>query len=190
VKLAFVFFLAILGISSQLSAQQTSPPPVAADAAAVDPKVHAAVLKLFDVMHMRQKMIDGLQNDMPESKAQFLKEDPNVTPEFAAEWSKRMLDESSADAYIAVITKVYEKHFNLSLMEDLIQMQQNIKDGKPPAPAPELQEKLTKDGAEFAKEVMTACAQVSVDRSDAIVAAVTKEHPEWVKNTGKGEDKK
>jgi hypothetical protein len=187
----FLLLILAIGVSRQAWAQSAAAPAApsvpepaaqAAGGPTADPELHQAVLKLLAAMGTREQMKEGIAQSIPESKAKFKEAAPGVTPEFLDEWARRMQADSSVDAYFAAITAVYEKHFTLSEVRELTQMQQDVNDGKKPVASEALKAKLSKDGTDISAEVVSECGDVGAKLGGRIAGEIEKEHPEWVKD--------
>jgi hypothetical protein len=167
-------------------AQQATNTPTQQSAPAVDPALHASVLKLIDLLGMRKGLIANEKTAMPSARETLKKGPPAVTAELADEWEKRMLADTSIDAYINVAIAVYEKYFNQGEIEELIKIQQDRLDQKTPALSDALKAKLTKDGVAIQSEIIGGCTQVGARLGGEFEQELIKEHPEWVQASSEG----
>jgi hypothetical protein len=192
-KAILAILVSVLAIGAAASAQQPTPTTTPATPAPaqteVDPRLHADVLKLLELVDLRSKMIEAQKNEMPAAKEKMLQIAPGMSDEFFNEWSRRMLADPQIDLYIDAIAAVYEKHFNAEEIEEMIKGRQDVIESKTPSFSDALKAKLEKDSVAVQSEIMGACAQIGSKHGGEIGQQIVKEHPEWVKETSATKDK-
>jgi hypothetical protein len=86
----------------------------------------------------------------------------------------------NVDDYVNLVVLIYEKHFNDAEINELIQVQRDVKDSKTPHLSPHLQEKLSADSITVQSEILGGCAQIGAKIGGEIAQEIAKEHPDWV----------
>jgi hypothetical protein len=158
----------------------TPPAPSPANAAPVDKELHENVVKLIELMGVRQRILDTRERTVQAGKRQILHQFPSYNPAFADEWAKRMAARMNADDYVDVMVAVYEKHYNNDDVLELIQAQRDSAPPRIPNISQPLKDKVAANATAMQSEMMTGFAQVGERLGGAIGAEVGKEHPEWV----------
>jgi len=90
--------------------------------------------------------------------------------------------------YVHVIVVTYEKHFTSDEIAELISVQQDINNKKPPVLSDHLKSKLAADGVTIQSEILGGCTQVGAKLGGDMAQAIGKEHPEWVKASSSSND--
>ena len=174
----------LVALALATSAQTTPDKPKESTDAAVkknDPVLHSSVVKLFEIIDLKQRLQDRLKESMPEAKKQMMGKCERCTSVFADEWEKRMLLRSDIDAYAEAYVKTYEKYFTAEDINDLIALQNVKKGSEAPIPSPRLKEKLTSVMPSVMSETLGGCAQIGAKLGAEIGMEIEKEHPEYIK---------
>ncbi|HTJ30574.1 MAG TPA: hypothetical protein VL346_08745 [Acidobacteriaceae bacterium] len=188
--LGLIAFLLLTPCAAFSQAQTTDAPAIQQSTPAIDPKLHASVLKLVEVMGAHKSILAAQTAAMPKIRETLLKGPPMITEELADAWEKRMLSDSSIDTYVNVIVSVYEKYFTEAEIEELIQFQKDKLDQKTPVLSDALKAKLTKDGIAMQSEIIGGCTQVGARMGGETEQQLMKDHPEWVKSADASGEKK
>ncbi len=175
VPLLFALYLA--------PAQTPGPRPLAATPAAVDPKLHADVLKLVEISGARQQVQASVLKSVPDGKKSMMEKCPNCTPEFGDEWAKRMTQRLNADEFVAVFVEEYEKYLTDADVIELISLQQNAGATPPPAPSDRLKSRMESVMPSLMGEIMGRCTEIGAKLGGQIGQEIQAEHPEYLHAT-------
>jgi hypothetical protein len=146
-------------------------------------------MKLFEMIELKQKVLDAIKQKMPEAKKQMMENCQRCTSAFADEWEKRMLAKTNVGDYVDVYSKVYEKYLTLEDVNELTAMQKAKQASQMAEPSARLKEKLTSVMPSLMSEIMGGCAQVGAKLGAEIGMEIEKEHPEYMKPQSKEPDK-
>jgi hypothetical protein len=86
-------------------------------APAVDPKLHADVIKPVELTGVRALMQNGIKQVISDGKARMTQSCTGCDPAFAEEWAKRMVSRINLDDFIDVYIRIYVYMKNISMME-------------------------------------------------------------------------
>jgi len=175
---------ALLGLSSACAALSQKPPSSpdtasTAETALVDLKTHDAALRLVEALGLKEKLAAGvdtmLEQGVQGMKAQF----PDIRPEFTEEWRKRMKTRMKIEDFVAVVVRVYEKHFTADELDQLTNVVVSRKEGKT-AELPEgLKEEFQKNAVAIQSEIIGGTTQLGARLGGEVGEEIGKEHPEW-----------
>jgi hypothetical protein len=181
-KLAIAFLALTLSLTAHAQAPTEHPAGQAAPEPAnkINPKLHADVLKLMDLMGVREILESNLKPLVEKSSKEKVAQCPKCSPEFREEWAKRMLARIKVDDFLEVYVQAYEKHFTDEEITELISLQRKKNDLPPPSPSPELKEKLEAILPTLLSEIMGGCTQVGAKLGGEIGMEIAKEHPEYL----------
>jgi hypothetical protein len=73
---------------------------------------HKDAAKLVEMAGSRKRLEDNFDQMVRQGKEAMVQHSPEVSPEFAAEWAKRMRARLKADDFIAIVVQVYEKNYS------------------------------------------------------------------------------
>ena len=108
-------------------------------------------------------------------KAQF----PDLRPEFAEEWRKRMKARINPDDFVAIVAGVYEKHFST---DELVQLTESVikkKEGMPTELTAALKEKFQKEAVTIQSEIVGGTTQLGAKLGGEVGQEIGVEHPDW-----------
>jgi hypothetical protein len=146
----------------------------------VDPKLHADVLKLMDLMGLRDLLESSMKPLVGKGKQEMMAQCPKCSPEFGEEWAKRMLARLKVDDFMEVYVTAYENHFTDAEITEMISLQSKKKDVPPPNLSPQLKERLNAIMPTLLSEIMGGCTQVGAKLGGEIGMEIGKEHPEFL----------
>lgn len=181
-KLAIIFVALAFGLAANAQAPtENSAGKIPAESTAkVDPKLHADVLKLLELVGIRELLETNLKPMVDKGKQEMMTQCPKCSPEFGEEWAKRMLARLKVDDFMQVYIQAYEKHFTDAEIAEMISLQSTKKDMPPPSLSPQLKEKFNAVMPTLLSEIMGGCTQVGAKLGGEIGMEIGKEHPEFL----------
>ena len=124
------WLLSLFLVTCTAYSQQPAVAPPNSDAAGspTEPSLHNDAKLLVQLMGVRQRMTDGRDKSVQAGKDAMVKNSPTINPAFVEEWGKRMAARTNVEDYVNLFVLVYEKHFNDAEINELIQVQRDVKD--------------------------------------------------------------
>src|SRR5262249_5002149 len=148
-------------------------------AVAVDPKAHEAALRLVEVLELKQKMADGVDQSLEQGVQSMKARFPDIRPEFTEEWRKRMKARMKPEDFVVIVVQVYEKQFTADELDELTNVVASKKEGKSAELPDALKEKFQKNAIAIQSEIVGATTQLGARLGAEVGLEIGKEHPEW-----------
>jgi hypothetical protein len=171
--------LATVLLAAAFVSPQTASPKADIPASKIDPKLHADSAQLVELSGLKKKVQETLSKGLADGSKKIMEQCPSCKPEFAEEWTKRMLTRMNPDEFTAVYLEEYEKYLTDDEIVELIKLQQGMNEGHPVTPTDQLKEKLTKVLPSLMSETMGRCTQIGAKLGAEVAGEITKEHPDW-----------
>lgn len=172
-----------IGAQEVVSLPAGNPRPDAArwtPAGTVDSSLHANTLELMELTGDRARLQQVLPKLLRDARDKMLKAYPNVNPAFGDEWEKRMAARITADDFLDVGARVYEKHFTNNECLEFISVMKARKEGKPVKASAELQQKLAAELPAMMGEIVGGATELAVRVGSQVGSEIGREHPEYL----------
>lgn len=189
---AAYFVLSTVLVYSAPAQQQPAPSSDAAPAgtpAAVDPKAHEAAGRLATAIGLKEKMAAQIDTMLAQGVAAMKSQFPNIRPEFADEWTRRMKARMNPDDFVAIFVRVYEKYFTAEELDQLTDAANQSKEGKTPVLSDALKEKYQKNAATAQSEIVSGATQLGAKLGSEVGEEIANEHPDWAPTPAPKSDK-
>jgi hypothetical protein len=182
VRSAACSFLA-LSLASIAHSQQPEAPSAAISTGqaidTVDPKAHEAALRLVQALDLKQKMAAGVDTMLEQGVQGMKTQFPDIRPEFTEEWRTRMKARMKPEDFVAIVVQVYEKHFTVDELDQLINVINGKNEGKATEMPDALKEKFQKNAIAIQSEIVGGTTQFGARLGGEVGEEIGKEHPEW-----------
>lgn len=170
----------LLLIPSQtlLRAQQTATQP-----AAGSPTIHQKALELLDAMGTRRVLEQNIDAMIENGRQKLVQQHPGLDPAFSDEWVRRMHERVKIDEFLDVVAAIYEKHFTLPEMDEMIRMYHDLAQNRPPQVSDALKQKLNDEIPEIQADMGAGLMELSEKIGGEVAQSVAADHPEYLRVT-------
>ena len=138
-------------------------------------------MKLVEVSGARDKIVAAMPAALEDAQQKFTEQCKTCTPEFIAEWKKRVAAQLKPEAFLKICIEEYETYLTDPELKELIQLTQDNAAGKKTPPSPELVAKMTSVMPTLMSKIVGRSSEVGAKLGGDIALQITAEHPEWVK---------
>lgn len=133
----------------------------------IDPDFEADVRNFCDVLGVRKTLLEHRNQAIDTSREALLHADPNRSPEFMAEWTRRMREQLTPEMFVDALVPIVARSFTDKEIRSLIAYRTSIARHQPADLPPDLAKKMDAVlpllQASFADEVSRLAVKLGAD---------------------------
>jgi hypothetical protein len=172
-------FIAAMLMSVTFTAHKAQSAPAAQATPA--PTIHQKALELLGAMGTRTVLEQNIDAMIENGRQKLVQQHPGLDPAFSEEWNKRMHERVKIDEFMNVVAAIYEKHFTIPEIDELIQMYHSLAKLNTPHVSASLKQKLNDEMPEIQADMGAGLMQLSEKLGSEVAQSVAADHPEYMK---------
>jgi hypothetical protein len=142
----------------------------AIDSGRIDPAFEADIRNFCDVLGVRKMLLQHRDQAIDTSRAALLQADPNRSPEFLAEWTRRMRIQLTPDLFVDGLVPIIAHYFSDPEVRRLIAYRTSVSRHQPAQLAPDLEKKMGAVMPQLQAEFTTEASRIAVKLGADIAA--------------------
>jgi hypothetical protein len=138
----------------------------------IDPAFDADLRNFCDVLGVRKILLLHRDQAIESSRAAVLQAHPDSSPEFLAEWTRRMRAQLTPDLFVDALVPIIARHFTDDEVRRLIAYRTSVARRQPASLPPDLEKKMVTVMPALQAEFATEASRIAIKLGADIAAQI------------------